>query len=421
MRVQLGTFFGKYVKFAEKTALTDGILFVDRQELHALLTKDTNIEQADVYVARPGDETRIVHVLDVLEPRFKISPQGSTFPGSLGTPGSCGEGQTHRLSGVALVSTADAEARSAEFHEAIQESIIDMAGPGAELGPFGRMANLILSLRPRGSCSIQEYENSLTLAGFRAAEYLGKATAKLKPDLVETFELVNADASLPRVVYIRVCDNDVTIYGQGTNHASFIPTLLHPNELLDGAVANIAWWAGNERNVTYTQTNDPVVKALYARHAKELNFVGVVVSGRSGRNYADKEHRARYVVKLAGLLGAQNAIISWVKGGSSQIDLMLTCQMCERSNVKTVLLVSCYGGPTGIDQPFVFTVPEATALISNGNPDATVHLPAMKRAVGGETIYETGQPALEPLVCSTRTVLGAANRMGFNCMTTGEY
>jgi sarcosine reductase len=238
---------------------------------------------------------------------------------------------------------------------------------------------------------------------------------------VETFELVSADASLPRVVYIRICDNDVSIYGQGTNHASFMPTLLHPNELLDGAIVNIAWWAGNERNITYTQMNDPVVKALYARHAKELNFVGVVVGGRSGRNYADKEHRARYVVKLAGLLGAQNAVISWVKGGSSQIDLMLTCQMCERLNVKTVLLVSCYGGASGIDQAFVFTVPEATALISNGNPDETVRLPAMKRVVGGETIYETGEKAQAPLVCSTRTVLGAANRMGFNCVTTREY
>ena len=200
-----------------------------------------------------------------------------------------------------------------------------------------------------------------------------------------------------------------------------MPTLLHPNELLDGAIVNIAWWAGNERNVTYAQMNDPVVRALYARHGKELNFVGVVACGRSGRNYADKEHRARYTVKLAGLLGAQNAVISWVKGGSSQIDLMLTCQMCERLNVKTVLLVSCYGGPTGIDQPFVFTVPEATAIISNGNPDETVHLPAMKRVVGGETIYETGEKAQAPLVCSTRRLVAAANRMGFNSVTTRVY
>jgi hypothetical protein len=152
-----------------------------------------------------------------------------------------------------------------------------------------------------------------------------------------------------------------------------------------------------------------------------LNFAGVVACGRSGRNYADKEHRARYVVKLAGLLGAQNAVISWVKGGSSQIDLMLTCQMCERQNVKTVLLVSCYGGPTGIDQPFVFTVPEATAIISNGSPDETVHLPAMKHVVGGETIYETGQMAQEPLVCAARKVVAVANRMGFNFVTTREY
>ena len=421
MRLELGSFFVKDVEFAGKTQLTNCTLFIDRDELRALLTEDPNVEQADIYIARPGDETRIVHVLDVLEPRIKISPQGSTFPGSLGTPGGCGEGRTHRLSGVALVTTADLAERSAEFHEAVQESIIDMTGPGAQLGPFGKKVNLILSMRPRGSCSIQECENSLTLTGFRAAEYLGKATARLKPDLVETFELVSADASLPKVVYIRVCDNDVSIYGHGTNHASFMPALLHPNELLDGAVVNIAWWAGNERNITYTQMNEPVVRTLYARHAKELNFVGVVVSGRSGRNYADKEHRARYVVKLASLLGAQSAVISWVKGGSSQIDLMLTCQMFERINVKTVLLVSCYGGPTGIDQPFVFTVPEATAIISNGNPDATVHLPAMKCVVGGELIYETGQPAQAPLVCSMRTLVAAANRMGFNRVTTREY
>jgi hypothetical protein len=69
----------------------------------------------------------------------------------------------------------------------------------------------------------------------------------------------------------------------------------------------------------------------------------------------------------------------------------------------------------------VFTVPEATAIINNGNPDETVHLPAMKRILGGETIYETGEKAQASLVCPTRRLVAAANRMGFNCVTTREY
>ncbi len=65
---------------------------------------------------------------------------------------------------------------------------------------------------------------------------------------------------------------------------------------------------------------------------------------------------------------------------------MGACTELERRGIKTVIIAEEFGGADGGDFGLVHTVPEADAIVSTGNRDALVSLPAMERVIGGDRI-----------------------------------
>ncbi|MBI2304862.1 MAG: beta-aspartyl-peptidase [Chloroflexi bacterium] len=424
MRLELGTFWVKDVLFSDQTKLAHETLHINREELRALLLQDPNLEKADIEIVRPGEEARIIHVLDVIEPRCKVSGRGSVFPGFLGPAYTCGDGRTHRLAGVTVVLAAELLDRTVKTR--IGEAIIDMSGPGAQWSPFSRTVNIVLALRPTGGISVEVCDSALLQAGLKAAEYLGRVAATGEPDQWDVFELGKAESSLPKVVYIRVAADDGALYGLPLG---LTPTVLHPNEILDGALVNTTWRYAADRNVTLIQCNTPVVRALFDQHRKTLDFVGVVICGSPGRSQQEKERNAEYAVKLARFLGAQGAVVGWDYGGSSQVNLMMICKKCEEGGIKTALVIEELAGPQGDDQSLVFTTPEADAIVSCGNREETILLPPMKRVIGGEVLYQTEESVVTLLSSDPRgkistrmlNLLASCNRIGFNTIAAQEF
>ena len=101
---------------------------------------DDRIESVEVFLDKPGEETRIIPVKDVIEPRVKVSGDGGVFPGYISGVDTVGEGRTHVLKGAAVVTTG----RIVGF----QEGIIDMSGPGAKYTPFSKTLNIVVRLNP---------------------------------------------------------------------------------------------------------------------------------------------------------------------------------------------------------------------------------------------------------------------------------
>jgi len=58
-----------------------------------------------------------------------------------------------------------------------------------------------------------------------------------------------------------------------------------------------------DKNTTYHHVDNPVVRDLYQRHGKDLNFLGVVVSPES-TVLAGKERNARMSAAIGAELGA---------------------------------------------------------------------------------------------------------------------
>src|SRR6266545_3597169 len=98
MNLELTTFPVTKVQWSERTAYKDGRLEMDKEELLSIVREDSKIVYADLEIALPGEETRIVYVRDVVEPRIKVSGPGCVFPGILGSIEAVGSGRTHRLS-----------------------------------------------------------------------------------------------------------------------------------------------------------------------------------------------------------------------------------------------------------------------------------------------------------------------------------
>lgn len=422
-KLEIGEFRVDEVHFGSQTIWQDGILTVDREALCTELQNPEFFEDIAVDLARPGDSVRIIHVLDTLEPRVKVSDQKSTFPGFTGPPYAAGKGQTNRLVGATVMVSAQWP-EPADGLLQPREAIIDMVGPGAPYSMFSDRLNIVLVFRPKPGATNIEYDAALRRAGLKAATFLGETVRGLKSDRVQTYELSAVDPNLPRIVYIDQVQSQglfAQTYLYGKNANDLLPTVMHPNELLDGAIVSGNYVYGCVKNPTILHCNNPVVRALYGRHGRDLNFLAVIVSKGHNYTYALKERSANHAAKLAALLKADGAIITQEGGGNANIDATLTVKFCEQFGVKTTFITFEYGGEEGDDTPLVQTVPEADAIVSTGGQDHRIALPAMERAIGGDTITGYGVKATDGFDITLEQVYGATNQLGLGTMAAVEF
>jgi sarcosine reductase len=369
---------------ADGPSWRDGVLTFDPAALARELARDTRLAGVRVDVARPGDSTRIVHVLDAAEPRVKIRGAQSAFPGLLGPVELAGTGRTHRLDGVAVLTTVD------EFwvHDglSVKEAIVDMSGPGAMYSPFSRTINLVVSCRFASSTEYRERTDASVRAGLRAAEWLGTSVRHAAPDEVDVIDLT--PVGLPRVAFVcfLMTEGDVHrtyVYGE---NVSGPPTLLHPTEVLDGAIVSGNYHTASNRNVTYFMQNHPIVRGLTLRHGHDVDFVGVIVSKALAPLPEDKERLAQRTGVLGERLGLAGAIIAKDSAGHATVDFMHACRALERRGISTVLVSEEFAGAEGEDVSLAYYVAEANAMVSTGNRDEIVALPAMEAVLGGDEI-----------------------------------
>src|SRR5262249_24367321 len=347
MRLEVGTVRIQDVELGAGTALRGRTLVVDRDELRRIVLDDSHFADVRVGLVKPGESVRIIHALDVVEPRWKVAGPGGVFPGFVAPPITVGEGRTHRLDGVAVVEVGPpVPGESTVF----RERLIDMAGPGAELSPFAPPLHVVLeparnraSFPPgsevlkdflTGGPESNEYNRAVQTAGLKVAAHLGRTSREATPDDVETFELAPCDPALPRVVCLTQ-EVTATPFVYGVHESLPLGAVLHPNEFFDGAVVR---WNRGYVGSTYGEQNHPALVELCRRHGRELNFVGCVVFGGTTVSSTEKEASSSAVSKIARLLRADAALVLGLNGSNHAVDLMLTIQKCERAGIKTTLI-----------------------------------------------------------------------------------
>ena len=389
MRLELGTFPVHEVSFGSATRWSDGLLEVCREELLEEITEDPRIRKADLELAHPGESVRIWPVRDVVEPRAKIEGAGLVYPGICGRSiTTVGDGRTHRLAGVGVV-----EVSETLWHEAGGDPLfvfMDMSGPWAEIIPQSSLQNLCVVVEPDPALGVDARNDAVHKAVLTVSDRLAEATRNLTPPQSEVFELTPVDPSLPKVVYILCLHSPQAMSGSQSTFCTSTygltqltpPWLFHPNEILDGAIT------GPYRTAfatSWTEANNPVLLDLYRRHGTDFNFLGVIATRTEWTTQHEKEMTANQTAKLAKMLGAEGALVTWDAGGNEFIEVIRTVQACERAGIKTVFLTS-EDDPTGSAPTMLEPVPEADAIVSTSFFRAELlgldPLPPVDRVIG---------------------------------------
>ncbi|HEX2229229.1 MAG TPA: glycine/sarcosine/betaine reductase component B subunit [Candidatus Binatia bacterium] len=435
MKLELAEFPVKRIVLGRQFSYRDEILELDEPALLDLAAEDPRLCEANLSVAAPGEHVRITGIRDIVEPRCKVAGGGSVFPGILGPIARAGEGRTHRVSGMTVVAAAAYEGTIRAGTTVQRSAILDMSGPGARISRFSALTHLVLSFRIASGLSELDAHQVIQGAELRLAARIAEVTAGVRPNTVVTYDLSATNPELPNVVLIQGCITDPQHFHSGVGYYGMslresLATIVHPNEIFDGAITVDTTRSGRGYYpTTWDWQNHPLVLGLCAEHERRLNFLGVVLQRIRFETAHGKDVGAHNAARLAQAIGADGALVTWIGGGNAFVDVMLTVSACEQRGIKTTLVTYENGGKQGTDSPVLFYSSEARGIVSTGSLDRPVSLPAFKRIIGPyaeiKAINAPGAnltPAREVLDLEARDLLiGGADLWGQEAWTCVEY
>ena len=429
MKLDVGIINIKDFCFGSKSEVQNGTLFIDKKALNDyILGLDSRIVELELEIVKPGDEVRVMPVKDVLEPRVKVEGEGCIFPGfNTGEEAIVGSGRTHVLKGVAVVTTGHVVG--------FQEGIIDMTGPGAQYTPFSRTMNLVVRAEVDEHCKSNQYQHEAVLRriGQGVARWIGELGRSIEPDEIKSYETLplpqqlQAYPDLPKVGYVYMLQSQGLLhdtYYYGVDVKNIVPTIMYPTEAMDGAITSGNCVSACDKNPSYVHQNSPIIEELYKRHGKDYNFVGVIITNENV-TLADKERSSNMVTKLAVQLGLDAAIVSEEGFGNPDADLMMNCRKLTAAGIKTVLLTDEYAGWMGESQSLADAHPSADAVVTNGNANQIIELPAIKRVIGHSNYadviaggFDGSLHADGSISVEIQAITGATSELGFHYLTT---
>lgn len=424
MKLEMGHIFINDIQFGEVSKIENGVLYVAEEAVREIVLEDEKIKSVSFDIARPGESVRITPVKDVIEPRCKVEGKGGIFPGVIAKVDTVGSGKTYALKGMAVVTAGKIVG--------FQEGIIDMTGLGAQYTPFSKLNNFVMVCEPVDGIKPHDYEKAVRLAGFRVACYLGELSRDLTPDetkVYETYGIMEGKEKypdLPRVAYVQMLQSQGLLhdtYVYGVDAKKIVPTIMHPTEIMDGAIVSGNCVSACDKNPTYVHLNNPVVHDLFEEHGKTINFVCHIITNENVY-LADKMRSSDWTAKLCRFLDLDAVIVSQEGFGNPDTDLIMNTKKIEAEGVKTVIITDEYAGRDGKSQSLADSDPAADAVVTGGNANQLITLPKLDKVIGtldyvnviagasDHTLQEDGS-----LVVELQVLTGATNETGFNLLS----
>ncbi|EHI55717.1 betaine reductase complex component B subunit alpha [Johnsonella ignava ATCC 51276] len=387
MKLEIGNFYVKDIVFGSALSYDKGLLTINKDEALDFIRQDERITEAQLYIAKPGDKIRLCPVKEAIEPRIRLNGKGS-FPGYTSNLDKAGEGISYALKNCSVLVVG-------RHWGGFQDGLIDMSGEGQKYTLFGSLNNIVLVADTDEVFEQREQQkknDALRRAGHRLAEFIAQCVKNLTPEDREVFELEavikrNPEIEkLPSVVYVmqpqsqmeEIGYNDL-VYGWDMNR--MLPTFMHPNEVLDGALVSGSFMPVSSKWSTYDFQNCPNIKALYKEHGKTINFLGVIMSNLNVA-LEQKERAALFVAQIAKTLGAEAAIVAEEGYGNPDADFIACCVALEDAGIKTVGVTNECTGRDGQSQPLVTLDVKCDAIVSCGNVSELIELPPMETVLG---------------------------------------
>ena len=372
-RLQIDYIRVKKVQFGKKTELSEGVLTVNKEEL-INQAKSELFGSLDIKLAVPGESCRILGIHDVMQPRCKADAPETSYPGIWGKLAPMGEGRTVALKGVVVSDIYYAKCNIKYY--------LDMGGECAKYSNFSRHYHIILDATPAEGVSDASYAEALKYASLSINVYLAKLAIAVKPDESEVYELgpvgLGADGKpLPKVAYLvtHMASHDTwnfLVYGQSA--LGFLPTILQPTEVLDGAMV----WRYWEPN--YYLQNEVYIKELMKRHGKDIEFVGFVMDNNVMKIDGKDAMSMMAATLCKETLKADCVIVNKSGMGHCQLDSALAFNWAEKMGMTCVMNLSAVSNDKPGDM-LVISDPKIAAVINSGR-NYDLHHPRVERVIG---------------------------------------
>ena len=372
-RLQIDYIRVKKVQFGKKTELSEGVLTVNKEEL-INQAKSELFGSLDIKLAVPGESCRILGIHDVMQPRCKADAPETSYPGIWGKLAPMGDGRTVALKGVVVSDIYYAKCNIKYY--------LDMGGECAKYSNFSRHYHIILDATPAEGVSDASYAEALKYASLSINVYLAKLAIAVKPDESEVYELgpvgLGADGKpLPKVAYLvtHMASHDTwnfLVYGQSA--LGFLPTILQPTEVLDGAMV----WRYWEPN--YYLQNEVYIKELMKRHGKDIEFVGFVMDNNVMKIDGKDAMSMMAATLCKETLKADCVIVNKSGMGHCQLDSALAFNWAEKMGMTCVMNLSAVSNDKPGDM-LVISDSKIDAVINSGR-NYDLHHPRVERVIG---------------------------------------
>jgi glycine reductase len=412
------------IRLSARTCLEMTTLVVNQEELRRLVLEDEAIESVDFAIVGPGESCRAGPVFDIVEPRAKAPGGSPDWPGILGAPLTAGEGTTHVLAGAAV--TALREDSSGDSRGATGY-LLEMSGEAAAGSHYATLHHLIVVPHTKLNLPASVRQKAYRRAQLKVAVHLARAAFDAQPARSELLDISDGEdrRDLPRVAYVgqifsrqrKPEPDEHILYGADTD--GMLPTLLHPNEWLDGALVP-SYHASLGGAETYFYQNHPVILELYRRHrAGEIHFAGTVASIASANNF-DRERNTRFAANLAKwALRADAAVLTKFGGGVPHTDLSETARLLETMGVKTAVQVTDVARDHRVESALLFNFPEVNAIVCIGGNDTHWKLPPVERVIAANS--GLAEMLAGPFEIESLNVIGVANQQGASKLRSMVY
>lgn len=372
-RLQMDYIHIKKVQFDDKTSLADGVLTVNKEELIGMISNDL-FGSLDIQLACPGESCRILGIHDVMQPRCKADHPEESYPGLWGKLAPAGEGKTVALKGVVVSDLYYAKCNIKYY--------LDMGGPCAKYSHFSKHYHIVIDATPAEGVRDLSYAEALKHASLTVNVFLAKLGIGLIPDETEIFELTSVPPGpdgkpLPKVAYLvtHMASHDTwnfLVYGQSA--IGFLPTIIQPTEILDGAMI----WRYWEPN--YYLQNETYIKELMSRHGKDLEFVGMVIANNVMKIDGKDSMGMMAATLCKETLKADCVLVNKSGMGHCQLDSALVFNWAEKFGMPCVLNLSAVSNDLPGDM-LVIADPRVDAVINSGRNYDLEH-PRVKRLIG---------------------------------------
>ncbi|MGH7875424.1 MAG: glycine/sarcosine/betaine reductase component B subunit [Candidatus Binatia bacterium] len=412
------------LRFGDDTRLKETTLIADADALRQLVLQDPAIVSVDFEIVQPGESCRAGPIFDIVEPRAKAPNASLDWPGILGAPQTAGFGTTHVLKGAAVTALREqspGDSRGATGY------VLEMSGEAAKGSHYASLNHLIVICHTRLHLPESVRQKAYRFAQLKVAVRLAQAGFGVIPAETRVFDnsVTDARAGLPRIAYVgqifsrqrKPEAGEPILYGADTE--GMLPTLLHPNEWLDGALVP-SYHTSLGGAETFFYQNHPVITELYRRHdAADINFVGSVATIASANNF-DRERNTRFTANLvAWALNADAAVLTKFGGGVPHTDLSETAHLLECAGIKTAVQVTDLARDHRVESALLFNFPEVDAIVCVGGNDTHWRVAPVQRVIAANS--GLAEVLAGPFEIDSLNVVGVANQQGASRLRSIVY